>query len=69
MNFNDSDAKLDYTTGGNAHGTTVKVLVRTRRDGEADSVNTDVLTVLADANGPAAPSSGQAFLGQTARTV
>lgn len=71
MNLNDADAKLDYVSGPIAHGSTVKVLVRTRRAGvsDVDSVNTDSVSIIADANGPAAPDRGQAFLGQTARTV
>lgn len=71
MNLNDADAKLDYTTDPIANGTTVKALVRTRRSGVsgADSVNIEIYTVTADALAPAAPSNGQAFLGQSMRTV
>lgn len=64
----DGLAKLDYTDGGHAHGATLKAIVRARRNGtpDVDSQNSDVQTVTADANGPAAPSGSGAFFGGAA---
>lgn len=64
MIFADGVAKFAYTTGTNAHGTTIKAIVRTARAGapDVDSQNTDIMQLTADAQGPAAPS-GDTFLG------
>jgi len=69
MVFVDGEAKLDYTGGSNAHGATLKALVRVRKAGtpDVDSTNTAIMTATADAVGPAAPASSADFLGQSAR--
>lgn len=65
----DGQAFLDYTSAaGYTHGSTLKAVVRARRaTGPVDSINTAVMSTLADANGPAAPANAQTFLGQSAR--
>jgi len=67
----DGTARLDYTTGAYADGTTVKVVVRTRRSGppDVDSENTDVHTVEAETDGPATPASAGAHLGTSAEVA
>ena len=44
MVFPGTLAQLDYDSAEFADGTTIKVIVRTRRTGEADSTNTNILT-------------------------
>lgn len=62
----DGVARLDWTSGAFAHGSTLKVLVRARRSTGNDSQNSGVLTLTADANGPSALAAQQ-FFGQSAR--
>lgn len=56
-------AVLDLELGPFAHGTTVKVRVQTRRGGTIYSDGSTVLTVTADAQGPAAPEGGERWAG------
>lgn len=64
----DGQAILDYTSAGFGHGSTLKAVVRARRStGPVDSINTAVMSTLADAVGPSAPANAQTFLGQSAR--
>jgi hypothetical protein len=64
----DGRAKLDWTSGAQTHGATLKVIVRTRRIGtpDVDSVNAVVRSITADAQGPTAPDA-HVFYGQSAR--
>jgi hypothetical protein len=68
MQFVDGQAKLDYTSAACSHGATLKAIVRTRRAGPpvVDSANTTIMSITADAVGPAAPVQ-QTFLGESAR--
>jgi hypothetical protein len=66
----DGLVKLTWESAAQADGTTVKVLVRTRRDGtpDADSTNSTIVTVTAETSGPAAvaePADG--FYGRQTR--
>lgn len=61
MNKVDGVAHLDWTSAEYANGSTIKVLVRTRRDesGEdVDSDNTNIVSTTADTSGPDAPDGG-----------
>lgn len=49
---------LDYDSDAFADGATIKVIIRTRRTGEADSTNTNVLTTTASTAGSTAISAG-----------
>lgn len=56
-------AALDYELPAQAHGTTVKVRVQTRRDGPVWSNDSTILSTTADATGPSAPPGGVAWRG------
>lgn len=60
----DGAAYLEVTTGAQAHGTTGKVIVRTRRSSDTiDSTNVDVHTATASTAGPSSPTGGIHFRG------
>jgi hypothetical protein len=64
-------AHYDYTSGALGDGTTVKVLVRTRRSGtpDVDSENTAVFEVVTEENGPTTPTGAGAHLGTSAEVA
>lgn len=52
----DGLAKLDYTTGSQTDGATIKVIVRTRRTSDSvDDGNSDIVSATADATAPSTP--------------
>ena len=51
-------ARLDWDSTAYAAGTTIKVIIRTRRTGEADSTNTNILTATAAVDGDTEISPG-----------
>lgn len=59
MNKADGVAHLDWLSATTADGTTIKVLVRVRREGppDVDSTNTDVCSIVSATDGPAAPDT------------
>jgi len=59
----DGIAKLNWTSGAFGNGSTVKVIVRTRRSGTPnyDSSSTTILSTTASTSGPAAPSGRALF--------
>lgn len=68
MDASDGTARLDWTSGAYADGTTVKVIVRSRRSGTPnyDSENTTIFTVGAETSGPSTPDSAGLNLGAVA---
>ncbi len=68
MRLNDGIAALEWTSGAYAHGTTLRVLVRTLRSGAPGvySTNTTDQQVTADATGPSVPQA-TAFIGEAAK--
>ncbi|HUX17419.1 MAG TPA: LamG-like jellyroll fold domain-containing protein [Phycisphaerae bacterium] len=67
----DGVARLSWTSAEFADEADVRVIVRTRRSGAsgADSTNLTVLSVVADTDGPAAPTGGRAFFGDQGEDV
>jgi len=67
----DGIAKLNWTSGTFAHGTTIKVIVRSRRTGtpNIDSTNLDIYTTTASTAGPAAPERATTHIGAVAEQI
>jgi hypothetical protein len=60
--LSDGLGKLDWTSAAFADATTIKAIVRVRRDTVYESQNVNVLTIVTDTDGPAAPT-GQLWIG------
>jgi hypothetical protein len=67
MSDGDAVARYSYTSGALGDGTTVKILLRSRRSGtpDVDSTNTAILAVATEENGPTTPASAGAHLGSS----